>query len=91
MELNKYDQIDKDLEALWSGIPDETRIKLDKLPPGIRDFYLNFARSYAKSAYKLGAKRERQDCHEVLKDITERFHPERSLDSFSYSYRSAVG
>ena len=52
-----------DLEALWLGMPEPTRNKIEKLPQGIRDSFLELAQYYALSAYKLGGIRQRQDCH----------------------------
>jgi len=86
MNFHDYNQVEKDLEALWLALPHETLGKLNKLPPGFRDSYLTFMRSYAKSAYELGALGARQDCHEVMKVITDRLQPDKDLSSSFYTF-----
>ena len=70
-----------DLEALWLGMPEDTRSKVEKLPQGIRCSFLELAQHYALSAYKLGGIRQRQNCHEALQQLTEKIHPNGNLDS----------
>jgi hypothetical protein len=71
-----------DLEALWLAIPDETRNKIEKLPPGIRDSFLELAQSYALSAYKLGGIRQRRDCHRALMRVADVIQPGGNLGAF---------
>jgi hypothetical protein len=71
-----------DLEALWLGIPEETRNKIEKLPSGIRDSFLELAQSYALSAYKLGGIRQRRDCHRALMKVADVVQPDGNLGAF---------
>lgn len=79
---DKTNEMEADIEALWFGMPEEARNKIDKLPEGIRDFYLQLARQYALSAYKLGARKERRDCQRAIQKVAEKFHPDNDLDYF---------
>jgi hypothetical protein len=72
----------EDLEALWLGMPESTRNKIEKLPPGIRDSYMELAQSYALSAYKLGGIRQRQNCHRALMKVADVIQPGGNLDAF---------
>ena len=73
-----------DLEALWLGMPEPTRNKIEKLPQGIRDSFLELAQYYALSAYKLGGIRQRQDCHKALMRVAEVIQPGGNLGAFLY-------
>jgi hypothetical protein len=77
-----HPQAEADLEALWLGLPEESRNKVEGMPAGLRDSFLKLAHSYALSAYKLGARRSRQDCHRALLLVTEKVHPDSNLESF---------
>jgi hypothetical protein len=71
-----------DMEALWLGMPEPTRNKIEKLPQGIRDSFLELAQCYALSAYKLGGIRQRQDCHTALMKVANVIQPSGNLDAF---------
>lgn len=71
-----------DLEALWLGMPESVRDKIEKLPQGIRDSFLELAQNYALSAYKLGGIRQRQDCHRALMRVTDVIQPGGNLGAF---------
>lgn len=77
-----HPQTKADLEALWLGMPESTRNKIEKLPPGIRNSLLEVTQSYALSAYKLGGIRQRRKCHEALTKIANVVHPDGNLDAF---------
>lgn len=77
-----HPQTKADLEALWLGMPESVRDKIEKLPPGIRDSYLEVAQSYALSAYKLGEIRQRRKCHEALMKVADVIQPGGNLDAF---------
>jgi hypothetical protein len=80
-----------DLEALWLGIPEETRNKIEKLPSGIRDSFLELAQSYALSAYKLGGIRQRRDCHRALMKVADVVQPEGNLGAFIDPFYGGLG
>jgi hypothetical protein len=80
-----------DLEALWLGIPDETRSKIEKLPPGIRDSFLELAQSYALSAYILGGIRQRRDCHMALMKVANVVQPNGNLGAFLDLFYDGLG
>ena len=75
-------ETEADLEALWLGMPEPTRNKIEKLPPGIRDSFLELAQNYALSAYKLGGIRQRRDCHKALMRVADVIQPGGNLDAF---------
>lgn len=77
-----HPQAEADLEALWLGLPKETRSKVEKMPAGLRDSFLKLAHSYALSAYELGSRRSRHDCWTALSIVTDKVHPDSNLDSF---------
>ena len=77
-----HPQAEADLEALWLGLPEETRSKVEKMPAGLRDSFLKLAHSYALSAYELGSRRSRQDCHRAILLVAEKVHPDSNLESF---------
>jgi hypothetical protein len=77
-----HPQAEADLEALWLGLPEDARRKVEKMPAGLRDSFLQLAHSYALSAYKLGARRSRQDCHRAILLVAEKVHPDSNLESF---------
>ena len=71
-----------DMEALWLGMPESSRNKIEKLPPGIRNSFLELTQYYALSAYKLGGTRQRQDCHRALMRVADVVQPGGNLDAF---------
>ena len=75
-------ETEADLEALWLGMPEPPRNKIEKLPPGIRDSFLELAQNYALSAYKLGGIRQRRDCHKALMRVADVIQPGGNLDAF---------
>ena len=59
-----------DLETLWQGLPQESRNKVERLPPGFQVTYKALALEYALSAYNLGRRRERQKTVKALQQLT---------------------
>lgn len=74
--------MENDLNDLWDSMPEEIRDKINKFPSGIRDSYIEFAKSYALSAYKLGARRERRNCQRAILKLGEMFNPDKDLNDF---------
>jgi hypothetical protein len=77
-----HPQAEADLEALWLGLPEDARRKVEKMPAGLRDSFLQLTHSYALSAYELGSRRSRQDCHRAILLVAEKVHPDSNLESF---------
>ena len=69
-------QKEQDLEDIWDEFPLEVRVKVEKLPEGIRTFFVNLAYEYARKAYHRGELNQLEKINTRLESVIERMKPE---------------
>lgn len=69
-------QKEQDLEDIWDEFPIEVRVKIEKLPEGIRTFFVDFAYEYARKAYLRGELYQLREINTKLESLAEWMKPE---------------
>lgn len=71
-------QKEQDLEDIWDEFPIEVRVKIEKLPEGIRTFFVDFAYEYARKTYHRGELNQLRGINAKLESLAEWMKPENS-------------
>lgn len=71
-------QKEQDLEDIWDEFPFELRMKIEKLPEGIRSLFVDFAYEYARKAYHRGELYQLRGITNKLESLAEWMKPENS-------------